>query len=91
MCPADRERVLERLRAGDRVADIAAAFDVGLMTVYRVRDHAALVGGRVSDSGWRLSYEERARIAARLELGQGVGDGAGVGSLAVDGVSRVGA
>jgi transposase, IS30 family len=72
LCPADRERVLERLRAGDRVVEIAAAFDVGSMTVYRIRDHAALVGRRVSHSGWRLSYEERAGIAARLELGQGV-------------------
>jgi IS30 family transposase len=63
---------LERLRAGDRVVEVAAAFDVGCMTVYRIRDHAVLVGRRVSHSGWRLSYEERAGIAARLELGQGV-------------------
>jgi len=27
---------LERLRAGDRVLEIAAAFDVGRMTVYRI-------------------------------------------------------
>jgi IS30 family transposase len=72
LCPADRERVLVRLRAGDGVLEIAAAFDVGKMTVYRIRDHAALVAGRVSHSGWRLSYEERAQITARLELGQGV-------------------
>jgi transposase, IS30 family len=72
LCPADRERVLERLRAGDPVVEIAAAFDVGYMTVYRVRDHAALVGRRVWHSGWRLSYEERAQIAARVELGHGV-------------------
>jgi transposase, IS30 family len=72
LCPVERERVLERLRAGDRVLEIAAAFDVGKMTVYRIRDHAALAGRRVSHSGWRLSYEERAQIAARLELGQGV-------------------
>jgi transposase, IS30 family len=70
LCPAERERVLERLRAGDPVLEIAAAFDVGKMTVYRIRDHAALAARRVSHSGWRLSYEERARIAARLELGQ---------------------
>ena len=72
LCPAERERVLERLRAGDPVLEIAAAFDVGKMTVYRIRDHAALAARRVSHSGWRLSYEERARIAARLDLGQGV-------------------
>ena len=72
LCPADRERVLERLGAGDPVVEIAGAFDVGCMTVYRIRDHAALVGRRVSHSGWRLSYEERAQIAVRLELKQGV-------------------
>jgi transposase, IS30 family len=72
LCPADRERVLERLRAGDRVLEIAAAFDVGKMTVYRIRDHAELASRRACDSGWRLSYEERAQIAARLECGQGV-------------------
>jgi IS30 family transposase len=71
LCPADRERVLERLRAGDPVLEIAAAFDVGYMTVFRIRDHAALVARRMSHSGWRLSYEERVQIAARLELGQG--------------------
>ena len=48
MCPGERERVLERLRAGDPVLEIAAAFDVGKMTVYRIRDHAALAGRRVS-------------------------------------------
>jgi IS30 family transposase len=72
LCPADRERVVERLRAGDRVVEIAAAFDVTDRTVYRIGDHAALVGRRVSHSGWRLSFEERARIAAWLELDQGV-------------------
>ena len=72
LCPADRDRVLERLGAGDPVLEIAAAFDVGKMTVYRIRDHAALVARRVSHSGWRLSYEERAQITARLELEQGV-------------------
>src|SRR5262249_24883095 len=70
LCPADRERVLERLRAGDSVLEIAAAFDVGYMTVFRIRDHAALVARRGAHSGGRLSYEERVRIAARLELGQ---------------------
>jgi transposase, IS30 family len=69
---ADRQRVLEALRAGESVVEVAAAFDVGYMTVYRIRDHAVLAGRRVSHSGWRLSYEERAQIAARLELGQGV-------------------
>jgi hypothetical protein len=42
--PGDRERVLVALRAGGRVVDVAAAFDVGRTTVYRIRDAAALAG-----------------------------------------------
>jgi transposase, IS30 family len=66
LCPDDRERVLERLRGGESVAEIAAAFDVGRMTVYRIRDHAALAGRRGSHSGFRLSYRERVEIEVRL-------------------------
>jgi IS30 family transposase len=88
LCPAERERVLERLRAGDPVLEIAAAFDVGKMTVYRIRDHAALAGRRVSHSGWRLSYEERAQIAARLELDQGVREIAAVLGRSPSTISR---
>jgi transposase, IS30 family len=88
LCPAERERVLERLRAGDPVLEIAAALDVGKMTVYRIRDHAALAGRRVSHSGWRLSYEERAQIAARLELDQGVREIAAVLGRSPSTISR---
>jgi IS30 family transposase len=70
LCPADRERVLGRLRAGERVVDIAAAFDVGVMTVYRVRDEAALRSRRASHSGFRLSFEERERIWIGVERGE---------------------
>lgn len=88
LCPGERERVLERLRAGDPVLEIASAFDVGKMTVYRIRDHAALAGRRVSHSGWRLSYEERAQIAARLELDQGVREIAAVLGRSPSTISR---
>lgn len=88
LCPAEREWVLERLRAGDPVLEIAVAFDVGKMTVYRIRDHAALAGRRVSHSGWRLSYEERAQIAARLELDQGVREIAAVLGRSPSTISR---
>ncbi|MGZ6616330.1 MAG: IS30 family transposase [Solirubrobacteraceae bacterium] len=88
LCSPERERVLERLRAGDPVLEIAAAFDVGKMTVYRIGDHAALAGRRVSHSGWRLSYEERAQIAARLELGQGVREIAAVLGRSPSTISR---
>ena len=66
LVPADRERVLARVRAGERVADVAAAFDVGVMTVYRIRDEGALASRRVSHSGFRLSFQERVEIAMRV-------------------------
>jgi hypothetical protein len=66
LSPGDRERVVARVRAGDRVAEVAAAFDVGLMTVYRIRDEAALASRRGSHSGFRLSFEERVEIAVRV-------------------------
>jgi IS30 family transposase len=70
LVPADRERVLARVRAGERVADVAAAFDVGVMTVYRIRDDAALSSRRVSHSGFRLSFEERVEIAIGVAAGR---------------------
>jgi transposase, IS30 family len=69
LTPGDRERVLARVRAGERVADIACAFGVGVMTVYRIRDRAALASRRVSHSGFRLSFEERVEIAVRVAAG----------------------
>ena len=68
--PADRERVAARVRAGERVVDIAAAFDVGTMTVYRIRDDAALAARRVYQSRFRLSFEERVEISIRVSAGQ---------------------
>jgi transposase, IS30 family len=88
LCPGDRERVLERLRAGDRVAEIAAAFDVGYMTVFRIRDQAALVGSRVSHSGFRLSYRERVEIEVRVGLGESVREIAGAIGRSPSTVSR---
>jgi transposase, IS30 family len=70
LSPGDRERVVARVRAGERVVDVAAAFDVGVMTVYRIRDDAALAGRRVSQSRFRLSFEERVEIAVRVSAGQ---------------------
>jgi transposase, IS30 family len=88
LCPDDRARVLERLRAGDRVRDIAAAFDVSRMTVFRVRDRAALVGARGSHSGFRLSYRERVEIEVRVGLGESVRAIAGVLGRSPSSVSR---
>jgi transposase, IS30 family len=70
LVPADRELVLARVRAGERIADVAAAFDVGVMTVYRIRDDAALSSRRVSHSGFRLSFQERVEIAMRVAAGE---------------------
>jgi transposase, IS30 family len=72
LCPAERERVLERLRAGDRVLVVAAAFGVSARTVERIRERAALVGARGSGSGFRLSYAERVQIEVRLAHGESV-------------------
>jgi IS30 family transposase len=69
LSPVERERLVGRLRAGERVVDVARAFDVHWRTVYRIRDEAALAGRR-SSSGFRLSFEERVEIAVRVEAGQ---------------------
>ena len=68
LSPGDRGRVVGRLRAGERVRDVARAFDVSERTVFRIRDEAALA--RRSGSGFRLSFEERVEIAVRVEGGQ---------------------
>jgi IS30 family transposase len=70
LSPGDRERVVARVRAGERVVDVAAAFDVGVMTVYRIRDDAALAVRRVCQSRFRLSFEERVEISIRVSAGQ---------------------
>ena len=72
LAPVERERVLERLRAGDRVAEIVAAFGISRTTVYRIRDQAALTGRRGPHSGFRLSYRERVEIEVRLGVGESV-------------------
>jgi IS30 family transposase len=69
LTPVDRRLVEERLRAGERPRVIA--FDVGchVMTVRRVRTDLFL-RRRVSDSGFRLSFEEREEIAVRVAGGE---------------------
>ena len=68
LSPGDRERLVGRLRAGERVVDVAGAFDVSVRTVFRIQNEAALA--RRSGSGFRLSFEERVEIAIRVEAGQ---------------------
>ena len=58
MTPLDRQLIERRLRAGEKPRVIAADFGCGVQTVRRVRRDLFL-RRRVSDSGFRLSYEER--------------------------------
>jgi IS30 family transposase len=70
LAPVERERVVARLRAGERVVVVAAAFGVSCSTVERIRNEAALVGRRREHSGFRLSFEERVEIGVRVGVGQ---------------------
>jgi transposase, IS30 family len=72
LCAAEREAVAGLLRGGVRVVEIVARFGVSERSVYRIRDHDALVRRRRSHSGFRLTYEERVEIQMRCEAGQSV-------------------
>jgi transposase, IS30 family len=69
LTPADRVLIERRLGAGERVGVIAADFGCCTNTVRRVRADLWL-RRRVSDSGFRLSFEERVEIAVRVARGE---------------------
>jgi IS30 family transposase len=69
MTPADRVVIERRLRAGERPRVIAADFGCHRATVNRVRTDLFL-RRRVSDSGFRLSFEERIDISIRAARGE---------------------
>jgi IS30 family transposase len=69
MTPADRGVIERRLRAGEGPRVIAAEFGCSQNTVRRVRDDLFL-RRRVSDSGFRLSFEERIEISIRVARGE---------------------
>jgi transposase, IS30 family len=69
MSPAVREVVERRLRAGERPLVIAADVGCSVNTVRRVGADLFL-RRRVSDSGFRLSFEERVEIAIRVARGE---------------------
>jgi IS30 family transposase len=69
MTPADREAIERRLGAGVRLRVIAAEFGCSTQTVRRVRADL-FVRRRVSDSGFRLRFEERIEIAIRVARGE---------------------
>jgi IS30 family transposase len=59
-----------RIRAGDRVADVVAAFGSSQTTVRRIADELAVAGRRVGHSGHRLSFVERERISRGIAAGE---------------------
>ena len=69
LTPVDRGVVERRLRAGERPRVIAADVGCHVTTVRRVRADLWL-RRRVSDSGFRLSFDERVEIAIRLARGE---------------------
>jgi IS30 family transposase len=69
MTPADRVVIERRLRAGERPRVIAADFGCSDMTIRRVRSDLFL-RRRVTDSGFRLGFEERIEIAVRVAAGE---------------------
>ena len=69
LSPADRVVVEQRLRAGERPVVVAADLGCHVTTVRRVRSDMWL-RRRVSDSGFRLSFEERVEIAVRVARGE---------------------
>jgi IS30 family transposase len=70
LTPADREVVLARVGAGERVVDVIAATGVSSSSVYRILEEAALARRRVAHSAHRLSFAERERISRGLAAGQ---------------------
>jgi IS30 family transposase len=69
MTPAQRVVVEARLRAGERPRVIAAAVGFDENTIRRVRRDLWL-RRRVTDSGFRLGFEERVEIAVRVARGE---------------------
>jgi IS30 family transposase len=70
LSPAERERVAARIRAGDRVVDIVAAFGSSETTVRRIADELGVARRRVGQSERRLSFVERERISRGIAAGE---------------------
>jgi len=69
LTPVERRLVEQRLRAGELPRVIAADVGCQVMTVRRVRQDL-WSRRRLSDSGFRVSYEERVKIAIALAGGE---------------------
>jgi transposase, IS30 family len=68
--PVERAWVVERLGAGDRVAEIVAVSGVSRSGVYRIADEVWLARRRVTHSRHRLSFSERERISRGIAAGE---------------------
>lgn len=73
MTPADRKLIERRLAAGERAGVIAADVGCSERTVCRVR-RDLWARRRVSDSGFRLSFEDRVEIAVGIARGETNGE-----------------
>jgi hypothetical protein len=86
LSPSEWAQVAERLRAGDRVADVVAAFGSSRTTVWRIADELAVVSRRVGRSELRLSFGERERISRGIAAGESGRAIARVWAFCLDGV-----
>src|SRR6202035_2742971 len=69
LTPAGRVVIERRLRAGERPPVIAGDVGCSAMTIRRVRSDMWL-RRRVTDSGFRLGFEERVRIEVGIARGE---------------------
>jgi IS30 family transposase len=70
LSPVERAAVVARFRAKAAVREVMEEFGVPRTSACRLRDEAALMGRRVLDSPYRLSFVERERISRGIAAGE---------------------
>jgi transposase, IS30 family len=70
LTPPERAAVRARFRAGALLREVMAEFGLAHTSACRIRDEAALMGRRVADSPYRLSFAERERISRGIAAGE---------------------
>ena len=70
LSPVERAAVVARFRARAAVREVMEEFGVPRTSACRLRDEAALMGRRVLDSPYRLSFVERERISRGIAAGE---------------------
>jgi AraC-like DNA-binding protein len=68
LCAVEREGALGRLRAGERVEEIAAAFGCSGRTLQRLFADSLVKRRRIGQSELRLSFAEREQISRGLAV-----------------------